>query len=96
MQQLLCVGFTGWLLTASVAIAAEPREYTSRNFLLRTDLPADEAKDLIARLETMLVQVGRYWGKPNAQTIEMYVVQDLGNWPPGYFPDPAFASLRSG
>jgi len=96
MQRLLCIGFTGWLLTASVVVAAEPREYTSRNFLLRTDLTADEAKDLIARLETMLVQVGRYWGKPNGQTIEMYVVQDLSNWPQGYFPDAAFASLRSG
>jgi hypothetical protein len=73
-----------------------PRDYTSKNFLLHTDLPPDEAKELLARLELMIVQVARYWGKPNSQTIEIFVVKELQRWPQGAFPEPALASVSSG
>lgn len=59
-----------------------PRDYRSANFLVHTDLPADEANDLLKRLETMLTLVSKYWGRPNKQTIEMFVVRDLEVWPP--------------
>lgn len=59
-----------------------PRDYRSANFLLHTDLSADEANDLLKRLETMLALISKYWGKPNKQTIEMFVVRDLDSWPP--------------
>lgn len=72
------------------------QEYTSRNFLLRTDYSAEEAKELLERLETMLLQVGRYWGKPNAQIIEMYVIKELKNWPDGSIPPAALESVSSG
>ena len=59
------------------------RDYSSKNFLLHTDLSADDAKELLTRLETMLILVSRYFGKPNPQTIEMNVVQDQSVWPNG-------------
>ena len=80
---------------ASNAVAG-PRDYTSRNFLLHTDLPPAEAKELLGRLETMLGLVSRYFGKPNSQTIELYVVKDLSAWPDGVFPPPALDSISSG
>jgi hypothetical protein len=61
---------------------AGPKEFRSANFLVHTDLPADEAQDLLKRLETMLTLISKYWGKPNKQTIEMFVVRDLNVWPP--------------
>ena len=60
---------------------AGPPDYRSSNFLLHTDLPADDANDLLKRLETMLALISKYWGKPNKQTIEMFVVRDLEVWP---------------
>lgn len=63
--------------------ASGPRDYRSANFLVHTDLPADEANELLKRLETMLTLISKYWGKPNKQTIEMFVVRDLDVWPPG-------------
>ena len=62
---------------------AGPRDYHSANFLVHTDLPPDEANDLLKRLETMLALISKYWGKPNKQTIEMFVVRDLDVWLPG-------------
>ncbi len=73
-----------------------PRDYTSRNFLLHTDISADEAKELLQRLETMLTQVSKYWGKPNGQTIEMYVAKDVNSWPAGFFPPEAVDSMTTG
>ncbi len=72
------------------------KEYTSRNFVLRTDLTPEESKDLLERLETMLLQVGKYWGKPNSQIIEMYVVKDLQLWPDGSIPPDALQSVSTG
>ncbi|MBC7816325.1 MAG: hypothetical protein IAG10_05475 [Planctomycetaceae bacterium] len=61
---------------------AGPRDYRSANFLVHTDLPEDEANDLLKRLENMLTLISKYWGRPNKQTIEMFVVRDLEVWPP--------------
>ena len=60
---------------------AGPRDYSSANFLVHTDLPEAEANDLLKRLETMLTLISKYWGRPNKQTIEMFVVRDLDVWP---------------
>lgn len=67
---------------ADAPAPAGPREFRSTNFLMHTDLPAEEAQDLLKRLETMLTLISKYWGKPNKQTIEMFVVRDLNVWPP--------------
>lgn len=72
------------------------RDYSSRNFLMHTDLSPDEAKDLLTRLETMLGLISKYWGKPNRTTIEMYVVKDLAIWPPGSIEPRGLASIEGG
>lgn len=71
-----------------------PRDYRSANFLVHTDLPADEANDLLKRLETMLALISKYWGKPNKQTIEMFVVRDLDLWPPNSLEPPGRESIE--
>lgn len=73
---------------------AGPRDYRSANFLVHTDLPADEANDLLKRLETMLALISKYWGKPNKQTIEMFVVRDLDLWPPNSLEPPGRESIE--
>jgi len=44
---------------------------------------AKHAKALLAKLETMLGLISKYWGRPPHGVIELYVVDDLRNWPPG-------------
>ncbi len=68
-------------------------EYSSKNFVIRTDLSADASKELLSRLEKMLVRVSKYYGKPNSQIIEMNVVHDKKRWPPGSIPDEAINSI---
>ncbi|WP_339735934.1 hypothetical protein [uncultured Gimesia sp.] len=65
-----------------VAEQLSPADYRSKNFLIHTDLPPTEARDLLERLEKMLVIISTYWGSPNRRVIECYVVKDLVNWPP--------------
>ncbi|MCA8983854.1 MAG: hypothetical protein KDA76_08850 [Planctomycetaceae bacterium] len=71
-------------------------EYKSANFIVRTDLTAKEAQELLERLETMLGLISRYWGKKNAQVIEMYVVKNLANWPAGMLSPEGRESVASG
>jgi hypothetical protein len=75
---------------------AGPADYRSKNFLVHTDLSADEAKELLTKLETMLALISRYWGKPNTQMIECYVVKDLAKWPPGSLDPRGVESIRTG
>ena len=70
------------------------RDYTSKNFLLHTDLSAAEAKELLTRLETMVVSISSYFGKPNTQVIEMNVVKSQSNWPAGSIHPDAIASIE--
>src|SRR5262245_40526370 len=51
-----------------------PKLFKSANFHVMTDLPRDEAEELLKRLETMLKLVSAYWGRRNPRTIEMFVV----------------------
>jgi hypothetical protein len=71
-------------------------DYSSKNFLIHTDLSADEARDLLERLETMLDLIAKYWGRPSVGVIEMYVVKDLHVWPRGAFPDEGWEYLSVG
>lgn len=64
----------------------KPADFTSPHFLVHTDMSAAEAKELLTRLETMLVLISTYWGKPPSGTIECYVVKDMANWPEGSIP----------
>jgi hypothetical protein len=76
---------------------SKPADFTSPNFLLHTDLPAAEAKDLLERLETMLKLISAYWGRPSRGIIECYVVRDLDKWPLGSIPsEDGRAKIASG
>ncbi|MFV0445080.1 MAG: hypothetical protein ACK5Q5_16010 [Planctomycetaceae bacterium] len=55
--------------------------YVSTNFRVVTDLPEEQAQELVERLETMLKLVAGYFGKKNIRTIDMYVAKDLTSWP---------------
>ena len=68
-------------------------EYSSKNFAIRTDLSAADSKELLNRLEKMLVLVSRYYGKPNSQIIEMNVIHDKNRWPAGSIPEEAINSI---
>lgn len=72
------------------------RHYASDNFLVYTDLPEEEAQDLMERLETMLKLISTYWAKPNARTIEMYVVKNLNVWPQGVIPQEGLDHITTG
>lgn len=76
-----------------------PKPYRSRNFHVMTDLPREEAAELLQRLETMLRLVSAYYGRPNPRPIEMYVFDDFDNWTPEHLaqlnPD-GVAMVRAG
>lgn len=57
-----------------------PADFTSKNFLIHTDLPPAEAQDLLKKLEIMLALIAEYWGRPPSGIIECYVVKDLSKW----------------
>ncbi|MEX0728433.1 MAG: hypothetical protein WD065_19330 [Planctomycetaceae bacterium] len=73
-----------------------PRDFQSPHFIVHTDLAAEDAEDLLKRLETMVKLLSGYWGRPCRQTIECYVVKDLANWPKDAFPGRAIESLEAG
>lgn len=79
-----------------VAAIAGIATYSSKNFVVSTDLPAEEAQDLLKRLETMLSLISKYWSRPLSGRIEMYVVKQLRNWPPGALPPDGAAAIESG
>ena len=74
----------------------EPPLYRTRNFAVRTDIPAEEAQDLMQRLETMLVLISKYWGRPNSQSIDMFVVRDVSKWPGGVLDAEGLQHIQSG
>lgn len=73
-----------------------PVNYRSKNFLIHTDLPSEDAKDLLDRLEKMLTIISTYWGSPNRKVIECYVVKDIANWPPGSLHPVGVQSVTNG
>lgn len=62
-------------------VPAGVAEYQSKNFAIMTDLPPEEAKELLKRLETMLGLVEKYYEQKLRSPIGMYVVKDLKAWP---------------
>lgn len=70
-------------------------DYISKNFVVHTDLSVPDVAKLLERLEKMIDLVSKYYGKPNNQMIEMYVVDDQRNWPPGSIPAEAIESIQN-
>ncbi|HEV3021152.1 MAG TPA: hypothetical protein VGX76_01745 [Pirellulales bacterium] len=82
--------------TAGEKGPAAPADFRSQNFFVHTDLAADDAKQLLERLETMLGLISAYWARESSGVIECYVVKDLANWPPGAIPDEGLPHIRAG
>ncbi len=59
---------------------AEPRELTSRNFLLYTDVSERNGQILLAKLESMHQLIGGYFGKRPRVPIECFVIADIQKW----------------
>jgi hypothetical protein len=78
------------------AAASGPTDYRSQNFYIHTDLSAEDAKDLLERLETMLSIISSYWARPCLGVIECYVVEDLSHWPQGMLPEEGLGHVRAG
>lgn len=81
---------------AKATVNAGPTDYRSQNFYIHTDLSAEEAKDLLERLETMLSIISSYWARPCSGVIECYVVEDLSRWPKGTLPDEGRPHIEAG
>lgn len=75
---------------------AGPADYRSQNFFIHTDMPAEDAQELLGRLETMLGIISSYWARPCAGVIECYVVKDLELWPPGSLPEEGLPNIQAG
>ena len=80
----------------SVKAPAAPADFKSAHFLVHTDLPAKEARELLARLETMLSIISTYWNHPPVGVIECYVVGDLDCWPAGSLAPEGRAKIEQG
>ncbi|MCR9199630.1 MAG: hypothetical protein NXI04_13360 [Planctomycetaceae bacterium] len=82
--------------TLTYATADEPQDYRSRNFVVHTDLPKEDAEQLLEKMEVMLKMISRYWGAPLRKPVECYVVVDDSNWPPADLPAQARPIVQSG
>lgn len=71
-------------------------DYSSQWFLLHTDLPEDDARALLEKLESMLRIMSQYWNAPPRKAIECYVVDDVSLWPPGSLDDDKRAAVQNG
>jgi len=71
-------------------------DYSSKHFLVHTDLPREEALALVERLEATLGVVAVYWDRPSRRVIECYVVHDLAQWPDSALPHPLARILVGG
>lgn len=78
------------------APASNVADYSSKFFIIHTDLPADEAQDLLKKMETMIGLIGRYWGRPPSGVVECWVVQDESQWPEGSIPLEGIEWIRAG
>ncbi len=75
------------------AAASRPRDVRSAHFLIHTDVSDRDAQILLDTLETMIVLVSNYFGRPPAGILECYVVRDLQQWPPGLIPPEGVAKI---
>ena len=63
------------------ADASVVQDYSSPHFLVHTDLPAKEARELLHELEMELKLIAGYWGRPPSGLLECYVASDFSTWP---------------
>ncbi len=64
------------------------RQYRSQHFLLNTDLPDDQARVQLAKLESVVGFATDYWKRPSPGLIECYVADRVSSWPDAALPHP--------
>jgi hypothetical protein len=77
-------GLHGQTSALAEKVAARPcavKDVRSRHFLIHTDLARDEADEVVERLEVMLGQFSRYWGKPLRGVVECNVICNIDEFP---------------
>ena len=70
--------------------------YRSPHFHIRSDMPADKAKELLQQLEVMLRGVSAYWGVTQRKVIECNVVDKQSNWRGRGFDESALKQTENG
>ena len=80
---------------SSSAINGGLTEYRSRHFVMHSDLPLDEAEEVLLRMEGTLKFASKYWGRQQRGEILCYVVQNLNDVPDSSLPHP-FARVLIG
>jgi len=73
-----------------------PAEYSSRNFLLTTEISQREANLLLAKLESMMELVSEYFRIPVREPIQCFVIGDLSKWPRGSLNPDTVTRIRNG
>lgn len=64
------------------------RRYRSKHFLLNTDLADDQAREQLAKLESVVGFATEYWKRPSPGVIECYVADNVEDWPDAALPHP--------
>ena len=72
----------------------KPRDVRSQYVILHTDISERQAQILLAKLDTMIALIAKYYGVRPGDLIECYVVRDLSVWPTGLFPAEAENKIR--
>ncbi|HID23588.1 MAG TPA: hypothetical protein EYP14_14485 [Planctomycetaceae bacterium] len=86
------VWFEGGLLLLAAPRLSTPtsskRVYSSRHFVLHTDLSPSQATEMLARMEKAIVFAEKHWRRPLRTKIECYVAQHVDRWPDSDLPHP--------
>lgn len=97
VRQALAIVLTIVMFGHAASVRAQSTaDHRSRNFLIHTDLPEDEAKELLSDLETMLSIISRYWAAPSRKPIECFVVRDHRNFSAAVLPPQGRAAVANG
>lgn len=67
---------------------AEPRLVRSRHFAFLTDVSDREWAVIRDKLERMVANLERYFGRKSNGVVEGFIVRDLAAWPAGQLPEP--------
>lgn len=85
---LLTCLYGGSRLAAQEGSAGQRQLHRTPHFSLYTDLPADEARALLERLEATVQTLADYWRRPLRGTIQCYVARDVDAWHDRELPHP--------
>jgi len=92
----LCMLAGGPRMLRAEEPAADRADYCNARLCVHTDLPKSDAEALLKRLDGTLKGAARFFGAPPRDSIEMFVVDRLEQWPTEKFTHPAARLLIGG